>query len=398
MSPTCTTRITLPDDPEEIRALLRRRMRERDCVNNPHMTPEEDRAPETIRAGKRPQRADTAQTARKQRPYRVIRLTAKEAQDIEEGRLTSEEVKRINPDRDDDIPMVRSSAKAKPLQETGQAGELGQTRSQPKTGPDTRTGRVRVTGPEMTPAADETEREARPAQDEDQAGRRQEEQGHDEGHSSSMHKTSPDTKSGRVHEKGPEETPAGAGTDREASQAQEEDQASRQVGQGHDEGQTCSQHKMGPDTRTGQVHGIGPEEARVHETGPDETPTGDGDETAAQQQIESTQRLKRESVVSSRTERQQSFENHAAVHQVVAAGRVRGHSPVRDSREDHVAGVQVGTAGQHGAARSHAATRDTGQGSGKQTTGGTKPQRRPDETPTQDKPRHEVGPGPRERT
>ena len=83
---------------------------------------------------------------------------------------------------------------------------------------------------------------------------------------------------GRVREAGPEETPPGAGEDRESAQVQEEDQASyRRAGQGHDEGQTSPQPKIDPDTarKTGQGRdvgqtspqpkiGPGTETARVH--------------------------------------------------------------------------------------------------------------------------------------
>ena len=108
--------MALPEDPEELRALLLRRMRERDRVyNNPHETPVKDTAPEADRAAKEPQSNPNKQARRKPKPYRVIYLTGEETRAINEGRLTVEDVKALNADRDDDIPKALTTTKAEPL-------------------------------------------------------------------------------------------------------------------------------------------------------------------------------------------------------------------------------------------------------------------------------------------
>ena len=57
MQPTQTGRVTVPEDPEEIRALFRRRMQERDNLyNNPQGSLKGDTTPEEDRDTKEPQR------------------------------------------------------------------------------------------------------------------------------------------------------------------------------------------------------------------------------------------------------------------------------------------------------------------------------------------------------
>ena len=91
----------------------------------------------------------------------MIYLTGEEARAIEEKRLTVEEVKALNENRDDDIPKGQTTTKA-------EAHGAGSTRCQTEAGPTkdaedqtslpqksssgTSTGRVHETGPDKFPA------------------------------------------------------------------------------------------------------------------------------------------------------------------------------------------------------------------------------------------------------
>ena len=274
MTSTKPGRIVLPDDPVELRALLHRRCLERARrLGDPHGTPKGNATPETDRPTKEPQRNPSKRTSTKPKPYkpyRVIRLTGEEARAISEGKLTVEAVKTANPDRDDDIPERRAhdrgpdktpSEKGE-AREMGQANDIGRTSPLPKTGPDTRTGQVQETGPEKIPAGAGRDRETSQAQEEGRARHRQEGQGHDEGRTSKdrtgpQHEIDPDTRSGRVHDIGPEETPSGADIDRDADQVQDElDEmpagagTNRETDQTRDEGPASYRH-------TGQAYDEG---------------------------------------------------------------------------------------------------------------------------------------------
>ena len=133
MPHTRADRLTLPDDPEEIRALFRRRMRERDKVHNPHVTPDEDTSPKEDRAAKVPQSTPSKLARRNTKPYRVIYLTEEEVRAMDEGRLTAEEIKYRDTRRDDDIPKAQRSAKPRSRQETGHEANTGQVHAR---GPD----------------------------------------------------------------------------------------------------------------------------------------------------------------------------------------------------------------------------------------------------------------------
>ena len=241
MPPTGTPRIALPDDPEEIRALFTRRMRERDRVHNPHVTPEKDRAPATERDGKQMQDAYNKQAVRKHRSYRLIYLTGEEAKAIKEGSLTCEDVRRNNPDRDDDIPKDRNVTMTKPQQEASPEASAcrnsGRGPDQTSTGTgednksgrrhnsaDTSTGRVHGTRPDVTPARTGKNKEEGRVQEKDQGRSRLE----------------------RAYESGPDATPERAGEDGETARV-------------HEKAQTSSRQETSPNTSTGQVHGTRPD-------------------------------------------------------------------------------------------------------------------------------------------
>ena len=226
MAATRTGRMVLPEDPEELRALLHRRVLERARrYDDPHRTPKEDTTPETNQAAKEPQRNPIKQTKRKPKPYRVIRLTGEESRAINEGRLTVEDIKSLEPDRDDDIPKAQMTTKAKSHQGTS---------------PDANTGQVHGRGPDETPAGAGNVRKSDRVHEEDQTGHRQE--------------TGTTRDAGRVHETGPSEIRPEAGEDGEAGGVHEEDQTSRRQ-------ETCA------DVSTGRIHDTGPNEAH---TGPED--------------------------------------------------------------------------------------------------------------------------------
>ena len=126
MAHTRADRVKLPDDPEEIRALFWKRMRERDKAHNPHMTSDEDTTPKEDRTDRKPQSIPSMQAKRQNKPYRVIHLTEEEARAMKEGKLTVEEVKVRDPLRDDDIPRARKMAKPRSRQETGHEAHVSQ--------------------------------------------------------------------------------------------------------------------------------------------------------------------------------------------------------------------------------------------------------------------------------
>ena len=221
MQPTRSGRVTIPEDPEELRALLRERMRERDKKNiNPHESPSKDKAPKEGQGTKEPRKMPTKQAGQKTKPYRLIFLTGEEARAIDEGRLTMEEVKAHNVMRDDDIPKVQITTKA---------------RSQ-ETSSGTSSGWVHETGPYETPAEAGEIWEMRRVHRQDQSKPR--------------HESRPSRSMGRVHEIGPDETPAEAGEHSES-------------GRVHGEDQSNTRQQSSTDTSS----------ARVHNTGPNETPT-----------------------------------------------------------------------------------------------------------------------------
>ena len=113
MQPTRTGRVTIPEDPEELRALFLRRMRERDKVhNNPQGPTKRDTASEEGRDTKEPRRTPAKRPGQRPKLYRLIYLTGEEARAIKEKRVTVEEVKSLNENRDDDIPKSQTTIKA----------------------------------------------------------------------------------------------------------------------------------------------------------------------------------------------------------------------------------------------------------------------------------------------
>ena len=162
MQPTQTGRVTVPEDPEEIRALFRRRMRERDKLyNNPQGSPKGDTAPEEGRDTKEPRRTPAKRPGQRPKPYRLIYLTGEEARAIEERRLTVEEIKALNEDRDDVIPKVQTTSKVETQGATVTRSPTGngptrdavdQTSLPQKSSSSTSSERVHETGPDVTPA------------------------------------------------------------------------------------------------------------------------------------------------------------------------------------------------------------------------------------------------------
>ena len=199
--------MTIPEDPEELRALFLRRMRERDMIyNNPQEPHKGDTTPMEGRDTKEHRKTPTKRTRQQPKPYRLIYLKGEETRAIEERRLTVEEVKSLNVDRDDDIPKTQATTKAKAQganSTSGQTGTVPARDSEVQTSPrqgsraDTSTGRTSEKGPDETPAEAGEVRET---------GRV-----HDEGRPSSRQETSSDMRTGQVQERGPDETPAGAG-------------------------------------------------------------------------------------------------------------------------------------------------------------------------------------------
>ena len=294
MQPTRSNRMIMPEDPEELRALLMERMRERDRKhNNPHVAPSEDTARKEDRGTKEPRKTSTKQTRQKAKPYRLIYLTGEEVRAIKENSLTVEDIKTLNVDRDDDIPKVQTTIKAKTQGASATSCQTGdgpdkdnmdQTGPQQEPNADPSTGRAHERGPDETPAG---------AGEGRKTGR-----AHGEGQTGPRHEISADMRPGRVQATGPDETPAGAGEDRESGRAQGKDQTSARHEASTDRS-SRRVHEKGPDRTPARVEKVGKTDVsrdgstdqtshrqrsdagtcsrRDHETGPDETPAGAGE-------------------------------------------------------------------------------------------------------------------------
>ena len=402
-------RRTLPEDPEELRALFQRRAQERDKRRYvPHETPEEDTTPEVVSPNTR-----NKQPRRKTKPFRVIRLTVEESRAIDEGRLSVEELKDRDANRDDGITVAQRTAEPR-------------SRSQTKTGPDTRTGRVHETGPEETPAGAGIGRETAQGQGVGQAGHQQvgqaqeegqrspqsEESGQasDMGQTSPRPKTGPDARTAQVHKAGPEESPAETGTDRESDQVQEEDRTGedRESAQVNDEDQARHRREPSPSLGKGRSYETGPDEnptgvgtfqtsprprsgsgtstRRVHGTAPDEPAReagGDGEPDRSHAREQASHRQKPYDQASHRQGPYISTGTgraHETDPDVIPTGagtvheRGPDHGQGQDRRKDHAADAQDGAAGQRGAVKSRAtAVRDDALGGPAQQTSTAQP-------------------------
>ena len=290
MPHTRVDRIAIPDDPEEIRALFQRRMRERDKVHNPHKTPDKDMLPEENRATEVPRSVPNKQATRKFKPYRVILLTKEETRAIDEGRLTTDEIKNRDTSRDDGIPKPQRIAEPKPRQatcaeasseqvhraepdqtstragenretdrihtspcvNTGRDQETGLGDAQARAGGDkTSTGKVHETGPDVGPArageVGETERV------------------HEKGQASPRHDTSTELSSEQVHRPGPDRKSKRAGEDNKTDRAHtspDENMGQGQAGETewvHEKGRTWSRQVTSAETSSEQDHTAGPD-------------------------------------------------------------------------------------------------------------------------------------------
>ena len=112
----------LMDDPQELKNYFLGRAQDRDRAaraddttakgNTVSKTSKDTREPKT--APPKSSRRRGTKAGDKPRPYRLIYLTEEESSALKEERLTVEELKSRDEDRDDDIPEVQTTTKTKP--------------------------------------------------------------------------------------------------------------------------------------------------------------------------------------------------------------------------------------------------------------------------------------------